>query len=91
MRIVGLTGGIATGKSSVVAMLLARGIPVVDCDKIAFDVVKRVSVRVTESNSLLYELKYGCNTWRLWHFQGAFCLLVANDYFETRHFRLYSR
>lgn len=63
MRIVGLTGGIATGKSSVVAMLLARGIPVVDCDKIAFDVVKRVSFRSNKPTNLLNELSSGCNAW----------------------------
>lgn len=43
MRIVGLTGGIATGKSSVVSILLSNGVPVIDCDKIAFEAVKQVS------------------------------------------------
>ena len=35
MRIVGLTGGIATGKSTVSEELARRGLPVVDADKIA--------------------------------------------------------
>jgi dephospho-CoA kinase len=35
MVLVGLTGGIATGKSAVSALLRARGIPVVDADAIA--------------------------------------------------------
>ncbi|MFP3514308.1 dephospho-CoA kinase, partial [Peribacillus sp. SIMBA_075] len=33
--ILGLTGGIATGKSTVTAMLRERGIPVIDADQIA--------------------------------------------------------
>ena len=36
---VGLTGGIATGKSTVAGLLRARGIPVVDADQLARDVV----------------------------------------------------
>ncbi|KAG2448764.1 hypothetical protein HYH02_006118 [Chlamydomonas schloesseri] len=35
MRVVGLTGGIATGKSTVSRELSAQGIPVVDCDQLA--------------------------------------------------------
>ncbi|HHU68091.1 dephospho-CoA kinase [Corynebacterium sp.] len=37
---VGLTGGIGSGKSTVTGLLLARGIPVVDADQIARDVVE---------------------------------------------------
>jgi len=42
MRLVGLSGGIATGKSTVSKTVSQEGIPVVDCDKIAHDVVKKV-------------------------------------------------
>lgn len=40
MRWIGLTGGIASGKSTVSRALKARGVPVVDADEIAQDVVK---------------------------------------------------
>ena len=40
MRIIGLTGGIGTGKSTVAAMLAARGAAVVDADRIAREVVE---------------------------------------------------
>lgn len=39
MRIVGLTGGIASGKSTVARMLAERGVPVIDADAIAREVV----------------------------------------------------
>src|SRR5689334_19850198 len=39
MRLLGLTGGIATGKSTFAALLRARGVPVVDADALARDVV----------------------------------------------------
>lgn len=39
MMVFGLTGGIACGKSAVAAMLAARGVPVVDADQGARDVV----------------------------------------------------
>ena len=42
MIIVGLTGGIATGKSTVTALLRQQGIRVLDCDEIAHDVVRQV-------------------------------------------------
>lgn len=39
MRTVGLTGGIACGKSTVARLLRARGVPVLDLDAVARDVV----------------------------------------------------
>lgn len=39
MRIIGLTGGIASGKSTVSSWFESRGCPVIDADKIARDVV----------------------------------------------------
>ncbi|KAB2616229.1 hypothetical protein D8674_022817 [Pyrus ussuriensis x Pyrus communis] len=41
MRIVGLTGGIASGKSTVSNLFKERGIPVVDADLVARDVLKK--------------------------------------------------
>ncbi len=40
-HLVGLTGGIATGKSTVAAYFSAAGVPVIDADRIARRVVKR--------------------------------------------------
>ncbi len=39
MHLFGLTGGIASGKSAVAARFAARGVPVVDADKLAREVV----------------------------------------------------
>jgi dephospho-CoA kinase len=39
MRVIGLTGGIATGKSTVAAMLAARGAVIVDADLLAREVI----------------------------------------------------
>lgn len=39
MRTVGLTGGIACGKSTVAGLLRARGVPVLDLDQVAREVV----------------------------------------------------
>ncbi|XP_068660455.1 dephospho-CoA kinase [Aristolochia californica] len=41
MRIVGLTGGIASGKSTVSHLFKASGIPVVDADVVARDVLRK--------------------------------------------------
>ena len=40
MKWVGLTGGLGTGKSTVSKMLISRGIPVIDADRIAREVVE---------------------------------------------------
>src|SRR5207237_4352560 len=40
VRIWGLTGNIGSGKSAVARLLVARGIPVVDADRIAREVVE---------------------------------------------------
>ncbi len=41
MVILGLTGGIATGKSTVAKMFIDEGIPVIDTDKIARDLLQK--------------------------------------------------
>lgn len=41
MLVVGLTGGIATGKSTVTALLREQGVTVLDCDEIAHAVVRQ--------------------------------------------------
>ena len=40
MRLIGLTGGIATGKSTVAGMLARRGAAIIDADELARDVVE---------------------------------------------------
>lgn len=41
IKLIGLTGGIASGKSTVASFLSRKGIPVIDADLIAREVVKR--------------------------------------------------
>ena len=43
MKLVGLTGGIACGKSTVSRLLAAERLPIVDADVIARQVVQKVS------------------------------------------------
>ncbi|KAA0893347.1 dephospho-CoA kinase [Oryzomonas rubra] len=40
IRVIGLTGGVATGKSSVARFFAERGVPVVDADQLAREAVK---------------------------------------------------
>ncbi len=46
-RVVGLTGGIASGKSSVAKRLRERGIPVIDADQVAREVVEVGQITLT--------------------------------------------
>jgi dephospho-CoA kinase len=39
MKLIGLTGGIGSGKSTVAALLAARGVPILDADQLAREVV----------------------------------------------------
>lgn len=47
-RLIGLTGGIATGKSTVAALLAARGAAVIDADRLAREVVEPGSPGLAE-------------------------------------------
>src|SRR5438876_5115143 len=48
MRLIGLTGGIASGKSTVARMLHARGANVIDADELAREVVRPGTVALRE-------------------------------------------
>ena len=61
MRVTGLTGGIACGKSAVSTLLLQAGIPVIDCDKMAHRLMRKVGV-ATECLTAP-----GCLLRPLWH------------------------
>ena len=58
MMVVGLTGGIATGKSTVTALLRQYGVTVLDCDEIAHAVVRQVSEQRRTSAMLEYGLHH---------------------------------
>lgn len=45
MRVAGLSGGIATGKSFVVSIWLEHHVLVIECDAVARDVLRNVSLR----------------------------------------------
>lgn len=45
MKVIGLTGGIASGKSTVASYFSAQGIPVLDADQMAREVLKPEDVR----------------------------------------------
>ena len=47
MRVVGLTGGIASGKSTVSNLFKISGVPVIDADVVARQVVEKGSVGLT--------------------------------------------
>ena len=48
MKRIGLSGGIACGKSSVARILRDKGIPVVDADQVARDIVEPGSAALLE-------------------------------------------
>lgn len=48
MKVIGLTGGIASGKSTVAAWLVERGIPVVDADKLYHRLIEPVAGEPSE-------------------------------------------
>jgi dephospho-CoA kinase len=48
MKLIGLTGGIASGKSTVSGMFAALGCPVIDADRIAREVVERGTPALSE-------------------------------------------
>lgn len=57
MIIVGLTGGIASGKSTVSELIKQRGIPVIDADKIAREIVEKGSIVLKDIvNEFGYEI-----------------------------------
>ena len=61
MIVVGLTGGIATGKSTVTALLRQHGITVLDCDEIAHAVVRQV----LEQRRVIAMLETAYTTYRM--------------------------
>ena len=53
MKLIGLTGGIGTGKSTVSAYLTEKGIPVIDADKISREITADGSPHLNEIRILL--------------------------------------
>ena len=57
MLVVGLSGGVATGKSTVTSLLKQHGLNVLDCDEIAHNVTRRVgSATVTTTCAMCKSL-----------------------------------
>ncbi len=55
IRVFGLTGGLASGKSAVARMLRDRGVPVIDADRLAREVVEKGSEGLAEVAAALGE------------------------------------
>jgi dephospho-CoA kinase len=53
---VGITGGIATGKSTVMNYLQEKGYPVIDCDILAKEALERDTNLVVELNKEMQKL-----------------------------------
>jgi dephospho-CoA kinase len=49
MLVVGLSGGIAAGKSTVTRLLIHLGIPVIDCDRIAHETSCKVRLLCSDA------------------------------------------
>ena len=67
MRVAGLSGGIACGKSTVSALLEGSGIAVIDCDQLAREVVRKareLHFLPYVASALYWGLKSGTNQTR---------------------------
>lgn len=60
-RVVGITGGIGSGKSVVSRILRLNGFPVYDCDIMARNIMERDVEVVSVLKSILGEETYDCN------------------------------
>jgi len=45
MKLIGLSGGVACGKTQTSLFLRQLGITIIDCDEIAYDVVRKVRAK----------------------------------------------
>jgi hypothetical protein len=71
MRLVGLTGGIASGKSTVSNLFKDAGVPIVDAD-----IVARVSTRLL---SLLARYSFVNYWWRILDYVEKSCIWVGSS------------